>query len=150
MSIAAKWESPIHDAAREEPMGEMNTTPLIDVLLVLIIMIIITIPTATHVLSVDLPQQPADRSRVPPPNLTKNKVVVTAGGEMFWNGEAVSPEQLEAALALAVLLRPEPELQFEPEALASYETSADVLRMIKDSGATKFGFVGNERYREFD
>ncbi|MDG6080034.1 biopolymer transporter ExbD [Erythrobacter litoralis] len=130
------------------PMMDMNMTPLIDVLLVLLIMFIITIPVATHSIDIDLPQPNPD----PPPvdvEPDKNKLVITPQDELLWNGETIQDGDLVNLLQQSTLLDPEPELQFEPDALASYDRSARVLEIIKASGVTKFGFVGNERYREF-
>lgn len=131
-----------------EPMMDMNMTPLIDVLLVLLIMFIITIPVATHSVDIDLPQ-PQPNDTPPPIDPVKNKLVLTPTDQILWNGTAISEGQLIQTLADTTRMNPEPELQFEPEALASYELSARVLHDIKSSGVTKFGFVGNEKYREF-
>jgi len=131
-----------------EPMLDMNMTPLIDVLLVLLIMFIITIPVATHSVDIDLPQPDPN----PPPVLiepVKNKLVLTPQDQILWNGTAITEGQLRTILAESIKMTPEPELQFEPEALASYRLSARVLQDIKVSGVTKFGFVGNDKYREF-
>lgn len=131
-----------------QPMLDMNMTPLIDVLLVLLIMFIITIPVATHSVDIDLPQPDPN----PPPVLiepVKNKLVLTPQDQILWNGVAITEGQLRTILAESTKMTPEPELQFEPEALASYELSARVLQDIKVSGVTKFGFVGNDKYREF-
>lgn len=131
-----------------EPMLDMNMTPLIDVLLVLLIMFIITIPIATHSVDIDLPQ---DNSNSPPPDIdpVKNKLVLSAQDQILWNGEPITLGTLATTLQDTTTMNPEPELQFEPEALASYEISAQVLRIIKQTGVTKFGFVGNEKYRQF-
>ena len=130
------------------PMMEMNMTPLIDVLLVLLIMFIITIPVATHAVNIDLPQpNPNDPQQDIDP--VKNKIVLTQDGEILWNGEAINQGQLVRNLELTRDIEPEPELQFEPEPLASYDLSAKTLNIIKASGVTKFGFVGNEQYRTF-
>lgn len=131
-----------------EPMIDMNMTPLIDVLLVLLIMFIITIPVATHSVDIDLPQ---DNSNSPPPDVDpiKNKLVLTSTDQILWNGEAISQGQLVTLLQESTTYAVEPELQFEPEALASYDLAAKVLQIIKGSGVTKFGFVGNEKYRQF-
>ena len=128
----------------DEPLGAMNTTPLIDVMLVLLVMLIFTLPLATHSVQVDLPQ----KGRAVP-NPLSNKVVVTEGGSVLWNGGVVSESQLLALLQETRRFPIEPELQFEPEANAGYELAARVLAVIKASGVTKFGFVGNERYGRF-
>mgnify|MGYP001765996989 FL=1 len=131
-----------------EPMMEINTTPLIDVMLVLLIMFIITIPVATHAVNIDLPSPAAT-----PPDVkierTKNKVVVSPNSEILWNGTPLSEGQLLTALQATLAIKPEPELQFQPDAQAPYDTSAKVLNIIKGSGVTAFGFVGNEQYSEF-
>jgi len=117
-----------------EPMGEMNTTPLIDVLLVLIIMIIITIPMATHSLEVPLATG-------------KGKF---AEDQLLWNGQPLSQQELINQLVTATSQAEEPLLRFEPDALASYDRSAKTIALIKDAGVTKFAFVGNHKYRDFD
>ncbi|MAY76101.1 biopolymer transporter ExbD [Citromicrobium sp. WPS32] len=126
------------------PVGEINMTPLIDVLLVLLIMFIITIPIATNAVEIDVGV--GEGSPIDP---VINKVVVTEGGAVLWNGEAVSRRELATNLTLASRVAPEPELQFEPEANASYDLSARTLSIIEASPVTKFGFVGNEKYRKF-
>jgi len=130
------------------PMMEMNMTPLIDVLLVLLIMFIITIPVATHSIDIDLPQPNPN----PPPDMVdpiKNKIVLTPNNQILWNGTPIDQGTLVANLQTSMSYSVEPELQFEPEANASYDLSARVLSIIKGSGVTKFGFVGNEKYRVF-
>ena len=132
-----------------EPMMEMNTTPLIDVLLVLLIVFIMSIPVATHAVNIDLPSPDPNP---PPENMIDpvvNKVVLTPNGEILWNAIPIDQGELVRNLRETLTLPLEPELQFEPEANASYELSAQVLNVIKNSGVTKFGFVGNERYRTF-
>mgnify|MGYP002779463362 CR=1 FL=1 len=131
-----------------EPMMDMNMTPLIDVLLVLLIMFIITIPVAVNSVDIDLPQP----TNNPPPLVepTKNKLVLTPDDQILWNGQPIDQGQLVNALQQSMQMTPEPELQFEPESQASYDLSAKVLHTIKTSGVTKFGFVGNDKYRDFN
>ena len=131
------------------PMLDMNMTPLIDVLLVLLIMFIITIPVATHAVNIDLPQpsnEPVDPNDIDP---IQNKIVLTQTGEILWNGDSINQNELVRNLNYTKNINPEPELQFEPEATASYDLSARVLNVIKGSGVSRFGFVGNEQYRTF-
>jgi len=130
------------------PMMDMNTTPLIDVMLVLLIMFIITIPVATHAVNIDLPSPnpPPSDIKVEP---IKNKLVITNADAILWNGGEINTGQLVALLQQSMQMKPEPELQYQPEQGASYQTSVQVLNIIKGSGVTKFGFVGNEMYSEF-
>jgi biopolymer transport protein ExbD len=131
------------------PMMEMNMTPLIDVLLVLLIVFIMSIPVATHSVDIDLPVPDPN----PPANMVdpiKNKIVLTPANEILWNGDPITQNTLVANLQTSLAMPVEPELQFEPEPSASYDLSARVLNIIKISGVTKFGFVGNEKYRVFD
>jgi len=128
------------------PLGEINTTPLIDVMLVLLIMFVITIPAATHSVEVDLPRDCAD---CPAVDKVKNRIVIDSSDRVLWNRNAVNHAQLGALLAEIRHLPIEPELQFEPMSQASYDTSARTLDAIEAAGITRFGFVGNERYRTF-
>ena len=131
-----------------EPMMEMNMTPLIDVLLVLIIMFIITIPPATHAVKLDLPQD--DPNNVPPPvDPIKNKVVITRLGQILWNDGAVNQEQLRQYLDITQQMNPVPELHLQPEPEARYELVDQVLAVTKQAKVSKMGFVGNEQYQNF-
>jgi biopolymer transport protein ExbD len=130
------------------PMMEMNTTPLIDVMLVLLIMFIITIPVATHSIDIDLPVA-TPPTNLPPPNLIKNKVSVTPDNRILWDGNQVTPGQLLSMLQQTLTYSTEPELQFQPDPNASYDVSAKVLNIIKGSHVHKFGFVGDEQFSEF-
>ena len=131
-----------------QPMMEMNTTQLIDVMLVLLTMFIITIPVATHAVNIDLPQ-PTNI----PNNVTidpiKNKLVLTATNQILWNGTSVNEGQLVSIIASTKGIDPEPELQFQPEEFASYEIANRLMKIITDAKVTKFGFVGNENFATF-
>ena len=133
-------------ARTDRPLGELNTTPLIDVLLVLLVMFVITIPVASHSLTVDLPRACVD---CPGIDDVKNRVTIEQNGTIRWNGEAVSEGTLRELLRQTQAMPVEPQLQYEPDGNASYAQSARVLNLIRQAGVTKLGFVGNERYRSF-
>lgn len=130
-----------------EPMMEMNTTPLIDVMLVLLIMFIITIPIQTHAVKIDLPQSAPPSDNVVDP--VKNKVAIDAGGVISWNGAPIDLLTLRQYLQQSLRLPVEPELQFQPNAQTRYVVVDEVLAEIKRAGVTKLGFVGNEQYSSF-
>ena len=130
------------------PMMEMNTTPLIDVMLVLLIMLMITIPPVTHMVDIDLPiaQPPTDAPLVDP---VVNKIFIDDQGAILWNGTAVSQQQVADFLQQTKAMAVEPELQFQPTENAPYVIVDEVLAVVKRSKINKFGFVGNENYRVF-
>ena len=130
----------------ELPIMEINTTPLIDVMLVLLIMFIITIPIQTHAVKVNLPAQ------APPallPNPIKNEVVITQAGAILWNDAPISLGGLRYNLALTQRMQPTPELHLQPEPEARYEIVDQELAITKQAHVEKMGFVGNDRYAQF-
>ena len=132
----------------DAPMGEMNTTPLIDVMLVLLIMFIITLPIQTHAVKIDLPvaTPPTDNPIEP----EKNKIYISPEGAILWNGAPVNTTTLADYLERTKAIQPSPELQFEPDPQARYIVVDQVLAVIKRSEVGGLGFVGNERYaRDF-
>ncbi len=132
------------DNAEGEPMLDMNVTPLIDVMLVLLIMFIITIPVQTHAVKLDLPQ---NTNTPPPPVLPeKNIVVVNAQDQILWNGTPVTEEQLRQYLDVTQQMNPIPELHLQPDATARYKVVDEVLAVTKRAHVQKMGFVGNEYY----
>ena len=136
------------DNSSGEPMMEINTTPLIDVMLVLLIMFIITIPIQSHAVKLDLPQDQPNQTP-PPIDPVKNKVVITSGNQVLWNGSPVQLEQLRAYLDQTQQMNPIPELHLQPEPTARYELVDQVLAVTKRARVEKMGFVGNEAYATF-
>ncbi len=131
--------------AEAEPMMEINTTPLIDVMLVLLIMLIITIPVQTHAVKLDLPVNQEN----PPPqviNPIKNVVSINAKDQVLWNGSPVTMQQLRSYLDTTQQMNPIPELHLQPDATARYEIVDEVLAVTKKAKVQKMGFVGNEYY----
>jgi biopolymer transport protein ExbD len=133
----------VGDRDDNEPMMDMNTTPLIDVMLVLLIMFIITIPVQTHAVKIDLPVPTDSQSNVDP---EKNKVMIDPAGTITWNGTPVDLAQLAQYLEQTKALPVEPELQVQPDPYARYIVVDNVMAVIKRSGVGKLGFVGNEQY----
>ena len=136
----------ISAATQSSPMDEINMTPLIDVMLVLLVMFIITIPIQTHAVKFDLPQ---DCPGCPIVDRLKNKIVVTNGGAVLWNGTPIANDALAYNLLATTRLDPQPELHLQPESEARYEIVNDVFVAAKRSGVRRMGFVGNETYRNF-
>ncbi len=133
--------------AADRPLAELNTTPLIDVMLVLLVMFILSVPTALHETSFDLPHPGPDlphRSILP-----ENMISLTAAAEIQWNGERVGEGQLVTLLQAATHRQPEPLIRFEPEAGAPYGASLRVLNLIRSTDPAAFAFSGNEKYASF-
>ena len=127
-----------------EVMMDINTTPLIDVMLVLIIMLIITIPVQLHSVNLNMPVG------TPPPPI-KEPVVVTIDidfdGTVLWNGEPVPDRNaLEARLSRAAAEPDQPEVHIRPNKLVEYKSVAAVLASAQRLGVTKLGMIGNEQF----
>ena len=133
------------DNAAGEPMLDINTTPLIDVMLVLLIMLIITIPIQTHAVKLDLP---VNQQNNPPPPIdpVKNVLSINAQDQVLWNGSPVTMQQLRSYLDTTQQMNPIPELHLQPDATARYEVVDQVLAVTKQAHVQKMGFVGNEYY----
>lgn len=122
-----------------EPFSDINTTPMIDVLLVLIIMLIITLPAQTHKVEVDLPT-PADSNAPPPP---MHRLGITSTGSYVWDGTPIAAAVLPIQLAAHVSDVRGPVLQLQTDVGARYERFDETLAVVKRAGVTKIGFVGN-------
>ena len=125
------------------PIMDINTTPLIDVMLVLLIMFILTIPMQNHAVKVDTPSA-GNPPKTPLPD--KNEVAVTSSDRVLWNGAPVDLGVLRAYLDQSQTLDPIPELRIRPAADARYEQVDKVLAVIKRANVAKMGFVGYEAY----
>ncbi len=132
----------------DEPMMDINTTPLIDVMLVLLIMFIITIPIQTHAVKLDLPQDQPNQ-QPPPIDPVKNKIVITPQDLILWNGAPINQDTLRQYLDVTQTMNPVPELHLQPEPTARYELVDQVLAVTKRARVEKMGFVGNEAYAVF-
>ncbi len=126
-----------------EVMIDMNTTPLIDVMLVLLIMLIITIPAQLHAVNLDMPLPTNAAKKVDPVVV---KIDVDANSVINWNGKAVSRAELEAKLTEASAQQPQLELHIRSHAKAKYEAAAAVMASAQRIGLTKLGIVGSEQF----
>ena len=127
-----------------EVMIDMNTTPLIDVMLVLLIMLIITIPAQLHSVNLDMPL-PTNAPKKADPVVVK--IDVDANSVINWNGKPVaSRAELEAKLKEASAQQPQPELHIRSHAKAKYEAAAAVMASAQRLGLTKLGIVGSEQF----
>ena len=131
--------------AEGEPMMDINTTPLIDVMLVLLIMFIITLPPQTHAVKLDLPVNQPNQP-TPPIDPVKNSITTNAAGQIFWNGTPTDIVTLRQYIDLTKNMDPEPELHLQPDPNTRYDVIDEVLATVKKSQVEKFGFVGNEAY----
>ena len=127
-----------------EPMIEMNMTPMIDVMLVLIIMFITTLPIANNAVNLNMPQNQPQSKPLDPPEIVK--IDVDFDGTISWNGEVVDRPQLEARFVVAAAKNPQPEVHLQPNRLVAYRSVAGVMAAAQARGITKLGMVGNEQF----
>ncbi len=133
-----------HDdsAASATPMAEMNMTPMIDVMLVLILMFMLTLPIAQHAVNLEMPrgcEGSCDRSDVV-------RVDVDFDGSLSWNGEILDKAQLDARFAAIKAMAKQPEVQLMAHRLVSYKEVAAVLASAQSHGVTSLGIIGSERF----
>ena len=130
--------------AEDEVMVDINTTPLIDVMLVLLIMFIITFPIQTHAVKMNMPIGPSSPPPKPPEII---RIDVDFDGRIGWNGEVIPDRNtLENRLAAVAALPDQPEVHLRPNKLVQYETVAMIMASAQRLGVTKIGLVGNEQF----
>jgi biopolymer transport protein ExbD len=121
-----------------QPMAEINTTPLVDVMLVLLIIFIITAPLLTHAIRIDLPQARSQSSPEKPQTVT---VSIDAAGAVYWEGQAIAPEALATRLAAAAVGQPQPELHLRADRDTRYQVLAELMAQARQAGIARIGFV---------
>ena len=123
-----------------EPNSEMNTTPLIDVMLVLLVMLIVTLPPQRQVTKIDTPQQSPEVLKAEPMKLVR--IAIDFDGAVYWNGEAVDRAGWEQRMAIEAKRTEQPEIHIEPHKLAKYGKVAEVMAAAQRLGLTKLGVIG--------
>ena len=129
--------------SEDDVMMDINTTPLIDVMLVLIIMLIITIPIQTHAVKMNMPIGPSSPPPKPPEIV---RIDVDFDGTVGWNGTVVSDGDLQSKLAAVAMQPDQPEVHLRPNKLVSYGSVAHIMASAQRLGVTKIGLVGNEQF----
>jgi biopolymer transport protein ExbD len=136
----------LRERGGDDVMVDINTTPLIDVMLVLLIMLIITIPVQTHAVKLDMPRNNPPLTDVQPQVVDLD---IDFDGTMTWNGAAVANRAaLEQDLRSAAAQSPQPEIHIRPNRLVKYAFVAEVLAEAQRLGVVKIGLVGAERFME--
>ena len=122
-------------------MADINVTPLVDVLLVLLIIFMVTAPMASYEIQIDLPQQsrtPPEQQKDPPPPV---RIRIDQSGSLFWDNQPMPKAAVEASMILEAQRDPQPMIELETAGDAQYEKLTDVLAMAKNAGLEKIGFV---------
>ncbi|WP_374602682.1 ExbD/TolR family protein [Arenimonas sp.] len=121
------------------PMADINVTPLVDVMLVLLIIFMITAPLMSHKVKVELPQATLDKKpEIEQPPIT---LAVTADGKVYWNDEAVTQDMLDARLAVLAQKTPQPQVDIRSDNITKYSVIHEVVTDVRNAGIRKVGFV---------
>ncbi len=133
----------VGEKAEGEPMVDINTTPLIDVMLVLLIMLIVAIPPQRHAVTLDTPIPPPDNAPPPPENLIEPvRILVDFDGTIYWNGSIVQRADMERLMRIEARRNTQPEIHIEPHRLAEYKHVAAVMASAQRLGLEKLGVIG--------
>jgi biopolymer transport protein ExbD len=124
-------------------MNEINMTPLVDVMLVLLIVFMVTIPVIRHAVKIDLPHASSQKEDTKPAQVT---VSIDAAGNVMWEDKKISDDELQAKIAAAAQQNPQPELHLSADRKVAYERVADVMSAAQAGGLTKIGFVTEPKH----
>ena len=128
----------LSDQSDDDFNPEINTTPLVDVMLVLLIIFIITIPVINHSVKLDLPKASTQPNDAKPETVNLS---IDAQGKLFWNNKPLAEEELPLQIAQAAQKTPQPELHLRAERTTQYEKVAQVMAAAQNGGLTKIGFI---------
>jgi biopolymer transport protein ExbD len=129
-------------SADTPPMSEINVTPMVDVMLVLLIIFMITAPLITHKIAIDLPQAAATKNPDKPDIVTLS---IDSEGKMFWNDQPVTDDEWKVRVRSSALKNPQPELHLRAEKTTQYQKLAEVMADAQGAGMVKIGFVTNPK-----
>lgn len=129
-------------ASHTAPMSEINTTPLVDVMLVLLVIFIITAPLLTHAVKIDLPQASSQPLPEKPEVIS---VAIDHAGKMYWNDVPMVSGELKVKLQQIANKKPQPELQIRADKETRYQTLAEVMADAQNAGVTKLGFISEPK-----
>jgi biopolymer transport protein ExbD len=132
----------IHGQAHNLPMSEINTTPLVDVMLVLLVIFIITAPLLTHAVKIDLPQATSQPLPEKPEVIS---LAIDASGKTYWDDVPLVPGELQAKLEAAAHKTPQPELQIRADRQTRYQILAEIMADAQNAGITKLGFISEPK-----
>ncbi|MDB5776482.1 MAG: exbD [Herbaspirillum sp.] len=127
-----------NDQQNNAPMAEINVTPMVDVMLVLLVIFILSAPLFTHAIKVDLPSAQAKPAEEKPQTVT---VTVDPAGKLFWNDAPVNEAELPLKLAAAAQLKPQPDMLIRADKNTRYQILADLMAAAQAQGLNKIGFV---------
>ena len=127
-----------NDNNRQAPMSEINVTPMVDVMLVLLVIFIITAPLFTHAIKLDLPSAQSAPAPQKPETISLS---IKGDGAIYWNNDLIAQSDLDIKLATAAKQNPQPELQLRADKSTRYEIIAQVMAAAQTNGMTKMGFV---------
>lgn len=130
---------------QKESMADINVTPMVDVMLVLLVIFIISAPMFTNAVQLELPKAQA---KAVPQEAETVSLAIDAGGTVYWNNDALQPGQLEQRLAGAAGLSPQPELQLRADKDTRYEVVAQVMAAAQSHGLTRLGFVTDPKEKK--
>lgn len=136
--IGSAHANKIGGSRHSAPMAEINTTPLVDVMLVLLVIFIITAPLLTHAVKIELPQASSQLSAEKPDVIT---LAIDDAGKIYWNDAALAPDELKTKLQQISQKTPQPELQIRADKATRYQILAEVMAEAQNAGVTKLGFI---------
>ena len=132
----------VQSQAHNQAMSEINTTPLVDVMLVLLVIFIITAPLLTHAVKIDLPQATSQPLPEKPEVIS---IAIDAAGQLYWNEKPIEHSALQANIHAAARALPQPELQIRADKETRYQILAEVMASAQNAGITKLGFLSEPK-----